>query len=276
MNQVTETTAKTNLPSTYVDQGPEVLKSDIILPYVLLAQGMSDAVQERKVQLGDIYRSTTTEKLGDPEHPLEVILLNYPKSDWVIEQKTGSKFEYRGTMPRTAKNEDIPWSYFADHEGVEVPEGSKGATEWRRVKRMMVYALLPRDVLAHHEELKKVEAGDLPDPNKALTPVILSFRSSSYKAGKECANLFIKARTMKTPVWRYQATLSNYLDKNDDGTFYVWKLDAAVKAVPKELLTMVEEWVSIVNSGTQLKADDQADTQNTGSGPRDVQPAEEI
>lgn len=269
----TRETAKA--PTVHSPQEPEVLRSDMVLPYIVLAQGTSDAVKERAVTLGDIYRSTTKEALGNPDKPVDVVLLHYPTTDWVIEQKTGNRFEFRKSIPRNASNELLEWKFWGDHDGVPVPEGTKGATEWRRVKRMVVFALLPQDIAAQAAEIAKAEAGELPDPNKALTPVVLSFRSSSYKAGKVCGDFVLKAKSMKQPPWRYQIQLGCYLDKNDEGTFYVWKADPnTAKGVAKELMPMVEEWAKIVGSGVSLKTDDQADTD---AGPRAVETvAEEV
>ena len=268
---------ESNAPAVYQAPEIEVLKSDIIVPYVILAQGMSEAVVERAVQQGDIYRSTTREVLGCPDKPIDVILLHYPTADWVIEQKTGSRFEFRKTLPRNASNETLEWQFWADHDGNEVEEGTKGATEWRRVKRMTVFALLPSDIEAQEAELQKAEAGELPDPTKALTPVILSFRSSSYKAGKECGNFVIKAKTMKQPPYRYMIQLCDYVDKNDEGTFYVWKVDQnKVKPVPKEFMPMVEEWAKLINSGVKLRADDSADTAGNSTGGERAVIAEEV
>lgn len=266
-----------NAVSTNVNNQPEIMRSDLIVPYIVLGQGLSDAVVDRKVQLGDIYRSTNQEVLGNPDKPIQAVLMGAPRPDWVIEQKAGQKFEYRKSEPRHAGNETLPWQFWADDDGVPMEAGQKGATEWRRVKRLTVFAILLNDIIAASEEMKKVDQGELPDPSKALTPVVLSFRSSSYKAGREVATFFSKAKSMRADIWRYVVTLGCDLDKNDQGSFYVWKVDTnKPTAVPKEHVSLVQEWVNMVTARVEeLNIDEEGDTAaHSGSAaPRDVSQA---
>lgn len=245
-----ELTNKTNnLPSTEVQQESSVLASDIIVPYVGLAQASSEAVKSRAVQMGDIYRTTNLESLGGPDKLVDVIFLDAPQNNWILEQKEGNRFQYRGIEKRNASNENLPWTFWADKDGNEMAEGQPGATEWRRVKQMRVFAILPKDIEASKEEIKKIELGELPDPNKALTPVVFTFRSSSYKAGKEIATFFSQAQSMKAPIHRYILGATCTLEKNDEGSFYVWKIQRnPTKAVTKEDLPLVEEWVKILRT----------------------------
>ncbi len=243
--------------TTYKAPQEEILKSDIIVPYVVVAQGLSDSVVQRKAQMGDIIRSTNFEKLGDPDKPIDVIFLNYPKANWIIEKKAEAvkgkeaRYEYQSVMERNAGNETLPWYYSADADGNECAETAPGAKEWRRVKQMVVFAILPADVDAFTEEMKKIDTDPdyLPDPSKSVTPVILSFRSSSYKAGKEVATFFAQVKNVKKDIWKYQLKAGCSLTQNDDGSFYVWEVDRskpkAVNAAHKET---VEYWAKIVNS----------------------------
>ena len=259
-NQMTERKAAP-LATPMAHQGPEVLRSDILVPYVIVGQGTSEAVKDRKVQLGDIYRSTSLEILGNPDKPIEAIFLHYPRALWVIEakQRGSDRFQFVRQEPRNAANETDSWSFWCDDEGTEVDEGSKGAIEHRRVKQLLVFAILPADIMAAEVEMKKAEEGELPDPTKALTPVLLSFRSTSYKAGKEICTFFAQAESMKVPVWKYTLSVGCVLEKNDDGSFYVWKVDRTkAKAVKKDYWEQIQTWVNLVGQGG-LKADDAAE-----------------
>ena len=247
--------------ATYTPQTEEVLRSDIIVPYVTLMQGLSDFVKERKAQMGDIVRSTSREILGNPDKPINAIFLHYPKAEWVLEQKPpkSDKFEYRKSIPRTAANEALPWRYFSDDTGMvdfgaeAVPANS---TEWKRVKRLSVFALLTGDVDAEKVERAKLDEGGLPDPSKALTPVIFSFRVMSYDAGKEICTFFNQAKSMGVPIWKYAMPMTCVLDQNDKGSFYVWKpMRTQAKAVDKANLDTVQMWATIVNSGAKLTVD---------------------
>ncbi len=259
-------------PSVISGAPKEVLSSDIKIPYVILGQGLSDAVIEKKVAVGDIFRSTSQEVLGNPESPIDVIFLHYPQTIWVIEKKPkgSDRWKYVRSEPRNASNETEPWTFFATDEGVDIDpktgamyqEGDKGVLPWRRVKQLRVFAILLHDILAANEEIKKADSGELPDPSKALTPVVFSFRSSSYDAGKEVCTFGTRAMSMKQPLWKYTVKMGCYLDKNDEGTFTVWKADTSKpKGCPRELLPLVEEWANMVNKrGGELQTDEAAVT----------------
>lgn len=247
--------------TTYQPAREEILKSDIILPYMGLAQGMSDVVKDRKCQLGDIYRSTTAEILGNPDKSIEAIFFHYPKANWIIEQKQGNRFQYVRTEPRNGENETLEWNYFGDKDGNEVAANALGASEWRRVKQMLVFAILPNDLEAFEKELKKVEAGELPDPTKSITPVLFSFRGMSYKAGKDVATFFTQCDSYKIPMWKYQIKVSCKMETNDEGSFYIWQIDrSAPKGVDKKYLDTVTKWADIVtNSADKLKVHEEGE-----------------
>ncbi len=260
MNEL-QTQGKGNLPTAPMPQsGDPIIRSDMIVPYIVIGQSTSDPVVERKVQLGDIYRSTNLEKLGGPDSAVEAVFLHNPKTNWIIEEKPkgATRFEYRRTEPRTASNETLPWSFWSDGSSEVAFKDAQGAavacppgfTEWRRVKQFSVFAVLPADIEAAEKEMAKIDQGELPDPTKALTPVVFSFRSTSYYAGREVATFFTQAQSMRVPIHKYKLALTCKLEKNDQGTFYVWVVDRTkAKAVPKTQIAMVDEWASIVNQG---------------------------
>lgn len=271
---VPATRSNGGLPSTHVNPAPQILASDIIVPYIVIGQGLSDAVVEKKVQLGDIYRTTTREIIGNPDKPIDAIFLHAPRADWVYEEKPkgATKFEFRRTEPRHAGNETLPWSFWADDDGNVVEAGTKGASEWRRVKRLTVFAILPRDVEAAQKEMAKAEAGELPDVSKALTPVVLSFRSSSYKAGKEVTSFYTQAASMKQEMWKYMVQAGTHLEQNDNGAFYVWDIDRTkAKAVPKDMLPLVQDWVAMIAKGADITVHEEGEVSASGTtAPREV------
>jgi hypothetical protein len=259
------------MPPAVISGAPEeVLRTDIKIPYVILGQGLSDAVVSKDVAVGDIFRSSNKEILGNPQNPIDVIFLHYPQAMWVIEYKAkgSDRWKYKGTIPRDAKNETLPWSYFADENGIEFngvtgkvyEEGEKGALPWRRTKQLRVFAILAADLKAAVEEIAKADKGELPDPSKALTPVVLSFRSSGYDAGKEICTFTTRAMSMKQPVWRYVVQLGVFIDKNDDGVFSVWRADTSKPVgVDKIYLETVQEWATLVNTrADKIQTDESA------------------
>jgi len=214
----------------------EILSSDIIIPKLLLMQGLSELVNERKASQGDMIRSTSGEKLGNPEKPVEFIPLTF-YNQWIIQELVGKKYEFRGFEPMNAKNQDLPWDY------------EQNGTKWKRVKSINVYALLPEDIKREREEVKKARVqGGLPDPNTALMPVLISFRSTSYTAGKAVVTHF--ARAQKYDVRGYVSTLklACQQDKNDLGSFYVFGVAHGGNTAPEDQ-GVSEEWYQTLAQG---------------------------
>lgn len=253
--------------STHVaDQGGEqILRSDVLIPKVLLMQGLSDLVAERKAMQGDMVKSTTAEKLGDDRTPVEFIPLTF-QNQWMVQEKIGQKFEYRKMLPRVAligaaaaqdaarseeerMDENLPWNF------------TMNGTEWRRVKVFNVFALLAKDVAAFIEEEKKAkETGEMFDLDKTLMPVVISFRSTSYNAGKVVATHFTKARTMAhlgAKAHGYTMFLKCNQDKNDLGTYFVFDVSSGRKAT-KEEFHAADGWAKILST-QQVQVDESDD-----------------
>lgn len=244
----------------------EILSTDITIPSLLLMQGLSDFVTERKAQMGDIVRSTTIEKLGEPEkEPLHFVPLKITMA-WAEQEKIGTKFEFRRLLERTAKNEHLPWSFWRNAQGTEFDKpGQLGANEWRRVKSINVFALLPADVDAFEAEIAKAaEAGEIPDLNRTVLPVSISFRSTSFNAGKTVTTFFAQVAEMAEKAglpnlrpWHYQLGLTCAADKNEKGSFFVWDVKKPSK-LDKKYLPHVERWVKVLNQ-TNVKVDSTGD-----------------
>jgi len=266
MSKKKEDTNVTNLPAKQeggvvvaAPPNPEVagiVAGDVVIPRLLLMQGQSEFIIERKkspagdlIQQGDIVRSTTLDVLATPEKPLRFIPLTAPVSTWVRLTKPpgAERWAFRGMEARNAKNDHLDWSFFADKDGRELPQNAPGAQEWKRVKCLSAYFLLPADIDAHAAERAKVEKGEEPDLSKALTPVLAVFRSTSFKAGKELVTHFTQAAGFRQKASDYSLELSCFLDKNDQGSFYVFSVDRNQrKATPTEYRASAEEWKNII------------------------------
>lgn len=243
------------------------LASDLVIPYFLLQQAGSDLVKERKAQIGDFVRSTTGEKFGDPDKPAEIIFLHAPVTMWRVDQQVqgSDKWRFLKTFPRTTANEVMDFKFWGDRDGNMVDQGTPGALLHRRFKQFRVFAILPGDIAAAKIEKAKAEAGELPDVSKALTPVLLSLQSTSgYPCGKDITTFAAKAMNFNVPIWRYVVSMSCFLEKNDQGTFYCFKLTGTnpPKGVPKEDLGEVQYWADLVSKRSEtLKVDETAENQ---------------
>lgn len=253
-NEVAVQNQNTQLAESQPRQEPaeKVLSSDVVIPKLLLQQGLSEFVNERKAQQGDIVRSTTAEKLGDDRNPVAIIPLTFQNLWMLSEDALGKgKYEFRGYEPRTALNENAEWDFQRD------------GTSWRRTKVMNLFALLPADIDAQTAELKKFEeTGEIPDLDKALLPVVVSFRNTSFKAGKEVATLFAKAESISrqigkaVPVYGQTLLLGAYADKNDKGSFFVFETKAAGKTKPEHREAAATWYETLTRMGANIKVDE--------------------
>lgn len=232
-------------------EAAEFLASDIRIPRLLLMQGLSPLVTARKAQLGDIVRSSTQTKIGDPETPLEVVPLK-SKAIWINMEEVGGKFKYRNSEPRHAKNELMDFEYTVN------------GVNWRRMKAYELYALLPSDVAEYTKEIKAaVDSGNAPDLNKTILPVVLTIQSTSFKhAGRDLAGFFgrVQANARQVPglvPYKYVLTLFCETETNAKGTYYVWKMKPGTKALTDQAAQVeASKWAKILGS-QEVKVDEE-------------------
>lgn len=256
--EMTKTEPKNMMATQGVTAMTGLVPTDVVVPRLLLMQPTSDFVHDKKAQPGDIVRSTTVEKIGEPGKVIQFIPLSFPVASWVIEVKPprGTKFEFQRIEPRNALNSNLPWSFKVDFDGKEVPEGTPNALEARRVQRLSLFALLPSDIEADIIEKKKAKDGEFPDFTKSLMPVEISFRATSFKAGREVLTFFTQAADFGQPAWKAILNLTCTREENDQGVWYIYQVDRA-RPVPvkKEHLATVERWANLVTT-TQVKVDE--------------------
>lgn len=258
MNTEMTKTENKSLATQQMTSMPDLVPTDVVVPRLLLMQPTSDFVHDKKAQPGDIVRSTTVEKIGEPNKVIQFIPLSFPVASWVIEVKPprGSKFEFQRMEPRNAANSNLPWSFHVDFDGNEVPEGTPAALEARRVQRLSLFALLPSDIEADITEKKKAKAGEFPDFTKSLMPVEISFRATSFKAGREVLTFFTQAADFGQPAWKAILSLTCTREENEKGVWYTYQVDRSRPLpVKKEHLPTVERWANLINT-TTVKVDE--------------------
>jgi hypothetical protein len=261
MNEVMK--QETNLPVAHSKRTENVLASDVLIPKVLLMQGLSDLVMKQKTaKVGDMVRSTTAEKLGDEKSSIDIIPLTF-QNLWMLSEQVGKKFEFRRYEPRNASNEMAEWDY------------TEGNTPWKRTKVMHLFALLPADIEAQMKEIQAFkETGELPSLDKALIPVVIPFRNMSYKhAAKDVATFFAKAQSMselvkqEVPAYTMTLRLSCKELTNDKGVFYVYNVSQAGKTKP-EYREFAQSWYKTLTSGAvKIDEADEGDDSGTSEGP---------
>ncbi len=231
----------------------EILSGSLLIPYVLLMQGLSDFVADRKAQLGDIVRGGSAEKLGDPETPVEIIPLTFTNT-WALSEKVGGKYEFRKQEPLNAANQDLPWDF------------KQNGADWKRTKSLNLFALVKKDVDAEQAEAEKVAKGGIPDPSKGLLPVLISFRSTSYKAGKGITNHFAMAKKMGVPAFVSVLRLTSNAEKNEKGNFFTFGINHGGET-PQPLLEICSYWRTQIATRPVVVESEDAGDETPTQGP---------
>jgi hypothetical protein len=255
---VAQPTSLVEKQAANVTQGQEVISSDVLIPRLLLMQGISPLVTSRKAQLGDLVRSTTGEKLGGPEKPVWLVPLKMVNS-WINFEVVGNKPEFRGMEERNASNEQSPWEYEGTNQ-----TGAKA--KFQRRKAITLFALLPGDVAAYEAEIAKAaSSGEVPDLNKTVLPVVLTFQSTSFKhAGKKIATFFntVKVNAAKlagkatiAPFY-YQLPLMCREEKNNKGSYYVFDFGPTVPLKDAPAREEAARWSMILSNAKDVATDD--------------------
>jgi hypothetical protein len=259
MNAIQKADTQTSLATQSQTAG--ILSSDVIIPRLFLMQKTSEFVEEGRANAGDLVKSLGVEKLGDLKTPIEVIPLASPVSSWTVQKREVGKqrWDFARSEPRHAGNDTLSWNFNADKDGNIIADNVKSTHEWRRVKTLSCFVILPKDLEAQAAELLKAEQGELPDLSKALTPLLVTFRITSYTAGKELSTFFTQAASFKQEAYKYSLTLGAAREEGDQGSYYIFTLDRSKpKPVKKEYLEKVEMWANIVRS-TNVRVDEDRD-----------------
>lgn len=277
MTQAVAKPASTALASIPAPPTQEILSTDIVIPRLLLMQGLSEFVVEGLGRQGEILRSSTKEKIaglqapGEPFKTVNFIPLKVTM-DWAEKEKIGQKFEFRRSLPRTFANENSPWSFWRNPQGVESDKpGLMGATEWQRVKGINVFALLPTDVDAFTAEMAKATYdGEMPDLTKTVLPVVISFRSTSFNAGKSVTTFFAQVAEMARSVpairsYKYCMSLGCKADKNEKGAFYIFDVGQPQK-LAQSYHAQAERWFNLLNSLKDVKIDSSGESEAVQEG----------
>jgi len=230
------------------DVGTEVLlASDMVIPRVLLMQALSEFVCEAKATVGQIVRSTTIEVLGDKNTPVPFIPLTF-RTRWMIETVgRGGKLEFAGFEDRNAINENAPWDFEVDGQ------------QMKRTKMVEVFALLEKDLAAAKEPT--LGSDGLPSLDSVLMPVLLTFRSTGFKAGTRIIDTFMKVRKLREKfpslmAYNYGLLLGCKEEENDRGRFFVFDVQSGKNTDPKFLDDCSYWYDLLTRHGQSVKTDD--------------------
>lgn len=216
------------------------IKGDLLIPRVLLMQSLSQLVKDRKAYPGQIVRSSNGERLGgilnpgEPGQSIDVIPLSM-MATWTVQLATGNK--WLRSEPRTPENDSLPWEFVDEETGEEC----------KRLKTIELIGLLSSDV-AKNTGGVVTDDEDVPESldDAVLLPIALSFRSSSYTAGKGVSTFFAKVDAARkqhpnTRPYHFTLPIGCVEEANDNGEFFVFEVGGA-KKTPKELAAAAAGW----------------------------------
>lgn len=210
----------TELSGTWGCDGVD--STDLKVPSLYILQALSDAVGEGKGQAGDILRSTTRTVINPKGSAMEIIPIMTYKT-WQLSKKINGKYEFQKQIPMTPDNVNDAW------------EWNEGADEWKRTRVLNFYVLLPADIQRELKALEAAKNGEMPDPDDALLPCVVSFRGTSYDAGKDLITHFKKAEHFGLPAAVTTFNLTTEFVKGDLGSYYVARVAKSRKTTTEEL-----------------------------------------
>ncbi len=211
---------------------------DLLLPKLLLMQGLSQLVAAGEAGTGDIINSLSKKVLGGKQKPVEIIPIMAMKS-WIYFEKKGDKYNYVRVEEFNAANSDRAM------EGVTA-EG----VAYRYDRSFDVYGLV---------------ASEAKDPT--ALPVMVSFRRTSYMAGKKVATFFKRCEMARKPPASKTLLLTSAMQKNDLGTFFTYDI-AEGRETDKNDLAKAYEWYKLVKRGSHHVDDSdlsEGHTESSGS-----------
>lgn len=237
-----ETTSATTVWAKKPNQVSNVDKSDILIPKLLLMQGLSELVGEEKAQMGDIVNSVTAKILGGKEKELSFIPLVHFKDMAKFELIDGEKPKFLEILPWTSQTAALPWE-----------EKQMGKTI-KNMARLNFYVLLESEI---------TEATAL--------PYLLSFTSTSYQNGRKLATHFAQADMANLQACSMLFNVTSKKEKNDKGIYY--KFDVAPKGpTPEKYISKIEMWTDVLSKGLY-----QVDNSDFEAGaPADVTPSSTV
>jgi len=193
----------------------QLSSKDMVIPKILCMQGLSDLVADGKAKMGDFVDSLTSEVLGDIDNPVSFIPFHMEKIYIIGKRNVGeSRFEF--DRIEDVANQNYPFN------------SVEGTVETKYEYCLQFYVLRPED---------------------PSLPYVISFKSTSLKAGKALATqMFIRNRSAGLVPPAYTMLLGGKKEKNDKGTFAVMEVKQSVKT-EQEQINGCLEWMQLIKAG---------------------------
>ena len=205
----------------------ELSSQDIVIPRLLIMQGMSEMVTEGKAKFGDIIDNLEEAVVGSFDTPVEIIPFKLERV-WRV-QKAAGKGELIRTIPIVSNPESPDFNDNMPYDDADKETGEA----IRNFRAFRYYVVLAKDV----------EEGTF------TLPYMVEFKSTSLKAGKKLATtMYTKNRAAGlSPAARvFELSLSK--QSNDNGTFAVFDVKAT-RASNKDEQSHAFDWFKQLGGG---------------------------
>ncbi len=224
---------------------------DLIIPRISLAQGLSDAVVNGKVGMGDIYNNTTEEIIGkmkDKKASIKIIPIMYTKSRVCYAPRNDGdiaaiKLRYPDADEKQFENRNMMICGAQDSRNAT---GDFGLGSKYNPSGLCVSC-----------KLKDWEGDSAPpctffrnlfvlvDGYDFDLPLVVSFGKTSAKTGKKLINIInMMCRSKRLPIWNFTFELSTKFVDDGSNKYYVWDVRPAGRTedeATKEMAAMFYE-----------------------------------
>ena len=224
--------------------GDNIDNEDILVPKLLLTQGISEIVAKGEASAG-VYINSITK--ADHGKNLEVIVLDSYKT-WQVFKKTkdDSKPQYVETLD------------YEGNESLEVNEELENGDLIHRDKVLGYYVL----------KLDEIKQG-------AAFPYIIDFKRTSRRSGQSLASDFAKLRTQNLPSFAKIFTIGTEFVQ-DQFNYYVKTVDMG-RTIEREELQVVKQWLSELKQNKSRMKGDDSDLQEKEQEQKEIEaPKDEI
>ena len=196
-----------------------IATNDLIIPKLLLMQPVSSLVADKKAAPGDIVNSLEGKVVGNEKEALEVIPYKCVKT-WVRFQDMG-----RG-KPRFVSQDPV-----TETDAVRPRQEEINGEIFTNFETINYYCLRPSEV----------EAGE-------FLPYVISFRSTSYKAGKTLETFRAKFQDYGKPICIKTFKIGSRQEENDQGRYYTFTVEQGRDTTVEEM-AQIKPWFDRVTQG---------------------------
>lgn len=207
--------------------------SDILISKVLLMQGLSNYVAEGKARTGELVDSLTGEVLAGVGAPFEFIPISSFKTwvemEFVKPAKGDGKFEYVKQFPVTFENANLPMEQEIDGRKI-------------RNDLCLNFYVLP---------VKEIE-----EMGAAAFPKLLTFRRTSYTAGKTLVSFAMRLKRAQLSLWSKSFKLTSAIKENDLGKFNIMNISMGADSSADARAVAYDWYKQIAASASKIKVDD--------------------